>query len=79
MGAWDAIQNVLTKGLDVAGQVVQTKLQVNDPTFNTVGPNGRGGKAGEGSYGASLDAVPTYVWVGGAAVVLLLGFMLLRK
>lgn len=70
----EAIQDVLTKGIDAAKTIKLAQLQVNDPTYNTVGPNGVGSRVGQGAYGvsATLSTIPPMVWIGGAALLALL-------
>ena len=75
----DAVQNVLTKGIDAAATVKLARLQVNDPTFNTVGPYGQSARAGQGTYGVgdAIASVPPVVWIGGA--VLIVGLLIFRR
>jgi len=70
----ESIQAVLTQGIDAAKTIKLAQLQVNDPTYNTVGPNGTGGRVGQGVYGVAttLSAIPPAVWIGGLALLALL-------
>lgn len=72
MSLTDAIQNVLTKGIDAAASIKLAQLQVNDPTYQTSGPNGQGVRAGQGAFGATLSTIPPMVWIGGAVLLGLL-------
>ena len=67
----DALQSVLTQGIDAAKSIKLAELQVNDPALNSVGPYGVGGRSGQGIYAgsAALAAVPPLVWYAGAALL----------
>lgn len=67
-----AIQDILTRGLDAGIAIVQSRLQVNDPTPSITGANGQRVPVGQSAAvtGASgLAAVPTWAWVVGGVVV----------
>ena len=66
----DALQNVLTKGLDAAAQYKTAQLQVTDPAGYVVGPNGQRVPAGTGgSFATQLSALPSWVWLAGLGLV----------
>ncbi len=66
----EAVQQLLTQGLDAATQVKLAQLQVNDPTPYVTGPNGERVAVGQSAFfGGSLAAVPPWVWLAGLAVV----------
>lgn len=70
MALVDAIQAVLTKGLDAAEQVQLAKLQINDPTGYVTGPNGTRVAAGQQSgIVQQLNKVPPLVWIAIIGVV----------
>jgi hypothetical protein len=66
-----AIQDVLTRGLDVAQTVVNNRFQVNDPAGQVTGPAGSTARVGQPVNGvsAALGGVPTWVWIAGAAAI----------
>jgi hypothetical protein len=66
----EAVQQLLTQGLDAAREVKLAQLQVNDPTPYVTGPNGeRVPVGGVANFGASIAAVPAWVWLLGLAAV----------
>jgi hypothetical protein len=70
----EAVQQLLTQGLDAARQVKLAQLQVNDPTPYVTGPNGE--RVPVGSQAAfGMASVPPYVWL---AVLGVAGFLVLR-
>lgn len=72
----EAVQNVLTKGLDAAQSVALAKLQVNDPTPYVQGPNGQRVPVGQQSgLSGAIASIPPVAWIAligviGAVVVL---------
>jgi hypothetical protein len=77
----DAIQNIFSKGLDAAATIESTRLQVNDPTPNVTGANGRyAGKVGQSVGGSLVTSLPPAVWIGGAVVALaLIGVLIFKR
>jgi hypothetical protein len=67
----DALQNVLTKGLDAVESVKLAQLRVNDPTGYTVGPNGQRVPVGQpaGGFTNALATIPPLAWVAVIGVV----------
>lgn len=66
----DALQSVLTSGLDAAKSVALAKLQVNDPTPYVTGPDGRRVPVGQmGGFAGVVSAVPPVVWIAGALLI----------
>lgn len=65
----EAIQSLLTQGLDAARQIKLAEFQVNDPTGSVTGPNGQRVTAGQSAGFAGLGSVPPVVWLGLVAVV----------
>jgi hypothetical protein len=64
----EAVQQLLTQGLDAAAQVKLAELRVNDPTGYVTGPNGQRVQVGQ-SAGGALASVPPVVWLGLVAIV----------
>lgn len=61
----EAVQDLLTRGLDAAKQVKLAQLQVNDPTPYVTGPNGERVPIGQRSGLAGVvSSVPPVVWIG---------------
>lgn len=66
----EAVQSLLTQGLDAARQIKLAEFQVNDPTGAVTGPNGQRVTAGQmAGIGGALGSVPPVVWLGLVAVV----------
>ncbi len=66
----EAVQDLLTRGLDAAAQVKLAELRVNDPTPYVTGPNGQRVPVGQpGGISGALASVPPVVWLGLVAVV----------
>lgn len=70
----DAIQAILTKGIDAVAAVKLEKLRVNDPTPYNVGPYGQGSVVGQAAYGVSttVSALAPMLVIGGLALVAVL-------
>lgn len=65
MKAGEAIQDLLTRGLDAARQVKLAQLQVNDPTGYVTGPNGERVPIGQrGGVAGAVSSIPPVVWIG---------------
>jgi hypothetical protein len=67
----EAVQQLLTQGLDAAAQVKLAELRVNDPTGYVTGPNGQRVQVGQqaGGLGGALAGVPPVVWLGLVVVI----------
>jgi hypothetical protein len=65
----EAVQELLTKGLDAATQVRLARLQVNDPTPYVTGPNGERVPVGQQGFTGALSSVSPVVWIALAGVV----------
>jgi hypothetical protein len=66
----EAVQALLTQGLDAAAQVKLAELRVNDPTPYVTGPNGQRVAVGQSAGGlGALSSVPPVVWLGLVVVV----------
>ena len=66
----DALQSVLTSGLDAAKQVQLAKIQANDPSPYVVGPNGQRVPAGQmAGFAGVVNSIPPVVWVAGALLI----------
>jgi hypothetical protein len=66
----DAVQSVLTQGLDAAKTVALARLQVNDPTPYVTGPNGQRVAVGQmGGIAGAVSSIPPVVWIAGLLVV----------
>jgi hypothetical protein len=77
----DAVQQLLTQGLDAAAQIKLAQLRVNDPTPYVQGPNGERVPVGQqAGFAGALNSVPPVVWLGLVAVVgVVVVLPLLRK
>lgn len=69
MSIADAVQNILTKGLDAAQSIALAKLQVNDPTPYVTGPNGQRVPVGQSGFTSALNSVPPLVWIAGLGII----------
>ena len=66
----DAVQRLLTQGLDAATQIKLARLQVNDPTPYVTGPNGERVPVGQQrGFAPALSNVPPLMWVAGFLVI----------
>jgi hypothetical protein len=66
----DAVQQLLTQGLDAAAQIKLAKLQVNDPTPYVTGPNGERVAVGQqAGFAGALGSVPPVVWIALVGVI----------
>jgi len=65
----EAVQQLLTQGLDAAREVKLARLQVNDPTPYVTGPNGERVAVGQQAFGGIVAGVPPWVWLLGLAAV----------
>lgn len=80
--AWsDAVQSILSQGLDAVKTVKLAQLQVSDPTPNTSSPGGKGSAVGQAAYGLSttVSALAPLLVIGGLALGAVLLFKTLRK
>lgn len=76
----DAVQELLTKGLDAAAQIKLAKLQVNEPGGYVTGPNGERVPVGQQAFTGALSTVPPVVWIALLGVVgVVVVLPLLRK
>jgi len=77
----DALQNILTKGLDVAQSIKLAQIQVSDPTPYTSAANGKGSAVGQAAYGLSttVSALAPVLVIGGLVIGAVLVFRLLGK
>jgi hypothetical protein len=75
-----AISDIFSKGLEGASQVLQAKYRANDPTLNSVGPNGQVAAYGQrGTFTQQLSTVSPLIWIGGAAAIVVLAVVLMRR
>jgi hypothetical protein len=66
----EAVQQLLTQGLDAAARVKLAQLQVNDPTLTSTGPNGTRAPVGQGAgFTGALSSIPPVVWIALVGVV----------
>lgn len=66
----EAVQDLLTRGLDAATQVKLAQLHVNDPTPYVTGPNGQRVPVGQqAGFAGALSSVPPVVWIALLGVV----------
>lgn len=66
----EAVQELLTKGLDAAAQVKLAELRVNDPAPYVTGPNGQRVQAGQqAGFAGVINSIPPIVWVALVGVI----------
>lgn len=66
----EAVQQLLTQGLDAAAQVKLAELRVNDPTPYVTGPNGERVPVGQqGGFASVVSSVPPVVWIALVGVI----------
>lgn len=74
------VDRVLTLGIPAYVDLQQAKnFQVNDPTPGMQNPDGSTSAQGLPAFGSTLQSVPQWVWIAGAAAAVFLVVSLARR